>query len=255
MKKIIAVLVVLCLAMTIFAAGSVRVGGSFNFVTGKSAEFDADSEAPGLAKEKVGYKTNGFGFDVAGDFDVASNLSVWADFDMVFCKDFKFKVGDSTEVSFNDGYDLIKAGYDAAKAAGATGDLKKAINIISMGVGVAYKLDFNPVEVKVGGGLFFERSLAYLNLDLKYATFYEKSTMKYKATNFGIALYGDVKYKFNNQFGLGLTVMPHVGLINTFSVEFKNAATDEDPVDAKASKTGFRLSFSMPIVVGVSYSF
>ena len=253
MKKIISVLVVLCLAMTIFAAGSVRVGGAFNFMTGKSAEFDADSEV--FEKVKVGYKTNGFGFDVAGDFDVASNLSVWADFDMVFCSDFKFKAGDSAEVSFNDLYDAMKAEYDAAKLAGATGDLKKAINIISIGTGVAYKLDLNAVEARLGGGLFFERALALAKLDLKYNDEEYKETMKFKASNFGIALYGDVKYKFNDQFGLGLTVMPHVGLINTFTVEYKVDATGETPVDQKDSKTGFRLSFSMPIVVGVSYSF
>ena len=251
MKKIISVLVVLCLAMTIFAAGSVRVGGSFNFMTGKSAEFDDDY----YEKVKVGYKTNGFGFDVAGDFDVASNLSVWADFDMVFCSDFKFKPGDSAEVSFNDDiYDDMKDMYDAAKLAGATGDLKKAINIISISSGVACKLDFNAVEARLGGGLFFERALAYINLDLKNGDEYVKATTRFKATNFGIALYGDVKYKFNDQFGLGLTVMPHIGLINTFTYEGR-IELPTMPIGFKENKTGFRLSFSMPIVVGVSYSF
>ena len=248
MKKIISVLVVLCLAMTIFAAGSVRVGGSFNFITGKSAEFDEniDSQIWQIAKEKVGYKTNGFGFDVAGDFDVASNLSVWADFNMVFCADAKIKVGDADEFSFNEGYDQVKE-FDK--------DAKKAINIISISSGVACKLDFNAVEARLGGGLFFERALASMKYKIidDFLVSHE-ITQKFKTTNFGLALYGDVRYKFNNQFGLGLTVMPHVGLINTTSVETK-IVTGGVSGNVDDSKTGFRLSFSMPIVVGVSYSF
>ena len=249
MKKLISVLVVLCLAMTLFAAGSVRVGGSFNFLTGKSAKFSADAEDVlfELANEKVGYKAHGFGFDVAGDYDVASNLSVWADFNMVFCADAKFKVGDADEVSFNDIYDFTKT-YLGVK------DAKKAINIISISSGVAYKLDFNAVEVKLGGGLFFERALAMMKYKMVMEEANVETTTKFKVTNFGVALYGDVKYKFNEQFGLGLTVMPHVGLINTTSVGVKATAAGISS-NVKDSKTGVRLSFSMPIVVGVSYSF
>ena len=249
MKKIVSVLVVLCLAMTIFAAGSVRVGGSFNFLVGKSAEFDEKTEVVdyGLSKQKVGFKTNGFGFDVAGDFDVASNLSVWADFNMVFCADAKIKVGDADEESFNDWYEYLKELVDAK-------EFNKAINIISIGTGVAFKLDMNAVDVKLGGGLFFERALASMKFKSVVEEMNVESTTKFKTTNFGIALYGDVKYKFNENFGLGLTVMPHVGLINTTSVETKSVAGSAT-VNLKDSKTGFRLSFSMPIVVGVSYSF
>lgn len=249
MKKIISVLVVLCLAMTIFAAGSVRVGGSFNFLVGKSAEFDENTEVVGfgISKEKVGYKTNGFGFDIAGDFDVADNLSVWADFNMVFCKDAKYKVGDAEEYSFNDEYEEMKKDLGIK-------DPKKAINIISIGTGVAYKLELNAVEARLGGGLFFERALASMKFKLVEEEVNVEETVKFKTTNFGIALYGDVKYKFNEQFGLGLTVMPHVGLINTTSVETK-AVTSGVTVNLKDRTTGFRLSFSMPIVLGVSYSF
>jgi len=249
MKKLISVLVVLCLAMTLFAAGSVRVGGSFNFLTGKSAKFSADAEDVlfELANEKVGYKAHGFGFDVAGDYDVASNLSVWADFNMVFCADAKYKVGDADEESFDDAYKYIKNAYDK--------DAKKAINIISISSGVAYKLDFNPVVVKLGGGLFFERSLACMKYKPEVTPGVKAdTTVKFKTTNFGVAFYGDVEYKFNEQFGLGLTVMPHVGLINTTSASVKATVAGVSS-NVKDSKTGVRLSFSMPIVVGVSYSF
>ena len=38
MKKVISILLVLCVAVSLFAVGSVKVGGAFNFVTGATRD-------------------------------------------------------------------------------------------------------------------------------------------------------------------------------------------------------------------------
>ena len=99
MRKSICVITVLCLACTLFAGVTVKLGGAFNFVTGGTRDlelkvYNDGTEIKELAKEyKIDaiYKMHGFGFDLSGDFDVAQNLAVWADFNMVFGNDFRFK--------------------------------------------------------------------------------------------------------------------------------------------------------------------
>ena len=255
MKKVIAILLVLCVAVTLFAAGSVKVGGSFNFITGGTRDleaslYDADGNKviPTFALDKgATYKTNGFGFDVACDFDVAKDLVVWADFNMVFGADAKSKIEGSVEESLDDLYKLYKDGV---------GDKAyKKINVITFGSGVAYKLTLDPVDVKLGGGLFLNRGfgkVGYKNGDIEE---YEM----FKSINFGLSLYADASYKINKNFGVGLTLMPQIGLFNstTMTQYDSEGGLDEIPTAVKGEiiAKGLKLSFAMPIVVGVSYSF
>ena len=245
MKKVISILLVLCVAVTLFAAGSVKVGGAFNFVTGATRNFTAYDNGVKIADLDFGatYKTNGFGFDVAGDFDVAKDLVVWADFNMVFGADAKFKLGDFPETSLEDEYKELKdeLGNKAYKV----------VNVISLGAGAAYKLALDSVDVKLGGGLFLDRALGKAGAEEDATT---EGYEQFKAVNLGVALYADASYKFNKNFGIGITVMPHIGLYNSAVITnyYKNGGIEEKQ-EYKAK--GFKLSYAMPIVFGVSYSF
>ena len=106
-----------------------------------------------------------------------------------------------------------------------------------------------PVDVKLGGGLFIDRLLAKVGIkdgDID-------SYLQYRMTNFGIVLLADANYKFNQNFGLGLTVMPQIGIYNSLNGEIKGLSPYIP--DSEETAKGFKLSFAMPIVLGVSYSF
>ena len=64
MKKLALVLVVLLAATTLFAAGTVKVGGAFEFITGRTRDFKFGEQT--LSDTKKVYKSSGFGFDVSG---------------------------------------------------------------------------------------------------------------------------------------------------------------------------------------------
>lgn len=250
MKKLISILLVLCVAVTLFAAGSVKVGGAFNFVTGGTKDFDkmyVDGEeyADFEGWDAATYKTYGFGFDVAGSFDVSEKLAVWTDFNMVFGTDAKYKVEGDDEISLDEGYEYFKENYDDAAY--------KKINMISFGAGVAYKLDLNPAEVKVGAGLFFNRAFGKVGAKDDTVDLYTQ----FKSVNFGVAILADASYKFNQNIGVGLTLMPQIGLYNsttiTYGIDAPSIPEFDDKVDIKAK--GLKLSFAMPVVIGVTYSF
>ena len=235
MKKVISILLVLCVAVTLFAVGSVKVGGAFNFVTGATCK----DEDKGYLETK--YKGNGFGFDLSGSFDVAKDVAVWADFNMVFASDAKLKYdGDDEWTSVNDQYDTWFKGETGAF---------KHINLISFSAGAAYKVALNPVDVQLGGGLFIERLLS--SIGAKNDTY--DVNFKNRLVNIGIALYANCNYKINQNFGIGLSVMPHIGLFNSNNMVRYFGIDDPDNIDDTVK--GFKLSYSMPIVLGVSYSF
>lgn len=244
MKKAVAFLLVVCVAMSLFATGTVKVGGAFNFITG--ATNDLKSYIDGGEKydppiewnRGFEHKVHGFGFDVSGSYDFAKNLAVWADFNMEFCSDLK-RYDEDAETSYNKKYHSYFGVYDKTF---------KQINIISFGAGVAYKLAVDPIDVKLGGGLFLDRAFAKVggkDNDVPEAV------DSYKLINLGLALYADATYKINKNFGLCLTVMPHIGLYN--STKEIDSLNGEVKYDTRAK--GLKLSFAMPVVAGVSYSF
>lgn len=246
MKKVISILLVLCVAVSLFAVGSVKVGGAFNFVTGATRDFYLEDTK---VRDGSTYKSNGFGFDVAGDFDVAKDLAVWADFNMVFGSDAKLE-----DDSLDDSYKNLREdlGDNADKA-------YKKINMISFGAGVAYKLALDPVDVKLGGGLFLNRVFGKVGYSDASIAFFDEvvataAYSQFKAINFGIALLADASYKFNKNFGVDFKLMPQIGLYNSSTTTLSITVDDvETKTEYKAK--GFKLSYAMPIVVGVSYSF
>lgn len=252
MKKTLAILIVLCISVSLFAVGSVKVGGAFNFVTGGTKDFVREGET--IEKSAATYKSNGFGFDVSGSFDINSQLAVWADFDMVFCSDLKIELNGETE-SFKDNYETYEEGAKEARKAGDIASVYKNINIIHIGAGVAYKLPVQAVDVKVGGGLFFERGFGKLGFKHSDGTYSVEGYEEIKASNFGLALYADASYKFTENIGAGITIMPSIGLFNTTTFTYGNKMTPGESVTMSSKASGMKISFSMPVVIGVSYSF
>ncbi len=216
MKKVLSIMLVLCVAASLFAVGSVRVGAAFDFVSGKTPDFKRNETV--LNNSARQYKTSGIGFDVSAKYDLSSDLSVFADFNMTFNFDFKFKGANSEE--WNSFKDFSE----------------KKLNSLSVSAGVAYKLPLAnaPVKVSVGGGLFFERVLA------------EEKRLSFNFRHIGLTAYADVTYMINDKIGVGITAMPRIGL---FDIDDGTVAL----VPVKAS--GFAFSFGMPVSVGASYSF
>lgn len=216
MKKVLSIMLVLCVAASLFAVGSVRVGAAFDFVSGKTPDFVFGEKT--MTNSARQYKTSGIGFDVSAKYDLSSDLSVFADFNMTFNFDFKVKtVAEENWSSLNK--------YDSRK-----------LNSLSVAAGVAYKLPLAnaPVKVSVGGGLFYERNLGYVS-----------ESFNYKFNHIGLTAYADVTYMINDKIGVGVSAMPRIGL---FDFDSLTRVTE-----GKAS--GFAFSFGMPVSVGASYSF
>ena len=233
MKKLFSILIVLCIAATVFAVGSVKIGGAFGFSAGKTSNV-SDNEIELYYK----YKTSGLGLDVAGSYDLSDSLSVWADFNMLFNSDFKYQPNGAEK------YNSIKDMYDDYYKDKEGGYIVK--NSISGAAGVAYKLALNaPVDVKVGGGLFVERIRGeYGDANVIFL---------WKVINLGLALYADAQYKVADNIGVGITVMPRLGVYNI--TESKNANKLIPIFDSDVWGNSFQICFSMPVVVGASYSF
>lgn len=242
MKRVITILMVLCVSVALFAAAgaSVKVGGAFNFVFGGTKDFVESGATEPTLETASQYKSSGVGFDVAGTFDISKELKAWADFNMVFGFDAKFKYKNDDEwASMKDMYEDMKelAGDKAYKK----------LNMISAGAGVAYKLNLDaPVDISVGGGVFFERVFGKVGVKIDEQEMY----MEFKAINLGVSLYADAAYKFSDNFGISLTAMPHFGVYNSSTLSEKMG-----PEAFEANAKGFSFSFSMPIVLGATYSF
>ena len=245
MKKAITILMVLCVSVALFAAAgaTVKAGGAFNFVAGSTKDFVyEETTIPETASK---YKSSGIGFDVAGSFDLSKELKVWADFNMVFGSDAKFKYSNDDDwTSMDDQYKAIKE---------IIGDkATKKFYMISAGAGVAYKLNLNaPVDISVGGGVFFERVLGSVG-GKKDDT---ELSFEFKAINLGVSLYADAAYKFSDNFGISLTVMPHIGVYNSSTLAETTIIPGYSDESIEMKAKGVSLSFSMPVAIGATYSF
>ena len=65
--------------------------------------------------------------------------------------------------------------------------------------------------------------------------------------------YNYAQYKVADNIGVGITVMPRLGVYN---ITESKAAYKPDPTgDSDVWGNSFQICFSMPVVVGASYSF
>lgn len=282
MKKLFTVLAVLLVATALFAQVglTVKAGGAFGFASNKSVAEGKDNDGntvkfeENLVDKAMILKSKGLGFDVGVQYDITDKLLAYADFNMVFAKDAKINFPDEDlvealdnnhapeevlkkYVNLEDGlfkvYSLQGLITDLGEYIGGFKDNAKVsvkYSFFSVSAGVAYKFDFNGVKLNVGGGFTLNKSTAKFNME--FAERKEVATVNY--TTIGLNAMVEAKYMVADNIGVGVTLIPQVGLYNKSVLEVSEtyvAETIEGTVTAK----GFAVNFAMPIVVGVSYTF
>jgi hypothetical protein len=277
MKKIFTFITVLLVATAVFASVglTVKAGGAFGFNSYKSVA-DCKVEQKGWTFKYETYvvdkalilKSNGFGFDVGVQYDIADKIMIYADFNMLFPKNAKTNVPDDRfdviakdyfdkdviEKYFDDGlfkvFSLEELSADIKDAIGSA--VSTEYSFFSVSAGFAYKFDFNAVKLAVGGGVTINKATAkylynqfkvelpsYTNID-GYVSF----------TAFGLNAMVEAKYMVAKSVGVGVTLIPQVGLYNKAVFHVNDEGRLKD-----FTSQGFKASFAMPIVVGVSYTF
>jgi len=241
MKKFFTVLAVLLVATALFAGVTVKAGGTFAFASLSNATKEG-SEAFG---EEMKMKAHGFGFDAGIQYDLSDKLAVYGEFNMVFPSDAQIKEGE-------DDWESIKENFPE----GST----YKINYFSVSAGVAYKLDFDAVKLAVGGGLSLNRSaVKFSYVDEVDEDINMNGNQSF--TNIGLNALIDAKYMVAQNVGVGVTLNPQLGIYNISKAyaKYSDAMKEEmlpyvlDDIDD--SVNGFKVSFAMPITVGVSYTF
>lgn len=236
MKKVITILLVLCVAASLFAGVTVKAGFDFGTVSTKSAE------DKGLGVKDSTYKTNGVGFDIAVVGDVAPNLAAYGDVSVIFPIFFKSSNSKNTTE-----YTFVK---DSANSTGGT--TVKLMGFKSTSVafraGALYKMNVEGVDLGVGGGLVYSVSQAKYSEDKDLKT-YSRGVSK----NFGLSLYATGNYTVAKNVAVNLTVNPDIYLYN-YSAYFVKATEDGKELGSFEAY-GVKLGFAFNASVGVSYSF
>ena len=151
MKKTLTILLILCVAATLFAASgfSVNVGGAFDLFRLKTDKNDGNDYYDV-------FKGNGLGFDIGAQYDFNSKIMAYADFNMVFPSDFEIDrvCGDITST-----YTFKKQieEWEFLAKNMTDGKVPHFCFMMDASIGAAYKFDLDPVTLAVGGG-------AYINL-------------------------------------------------------------------------------------------
>lgn len=245
MKKVITILMVLCVSVALFASVglTVKAGGTFGFTNINTAS----KEKYGYFDESFNVKSNGFGFSSGVQFDFSDNLMVYADFTMLFPSDETLKAEDGTEKTLSE---LVKE-YEQSWYPGK-GSYK--INYMSISAGAAYKINLGlPIRLAVGAGVTINRAHNYIKIT--EVSFPEDGTIEYNTSfiNIGLNALIDAKYMVTDNIGVGLTVMPQLNLYNISKYTMSVNGEVQTPETEEAN--GFKIGFAVPVTVGVSYSF
>lgn len=253
MKKVTALLIVLFVAASLFAATglTVKAGGAFDLF------FLRTDVSSGDYPHRDTYKGNGFGFDLGVQYDIGKNFMVYADYNMVFPYDFTmvraYKSGEDDEVASFREYlseleNEFKEDFSDVKAKGS-------VFVLDASFGAAYKFDLGPVKLAVGGGAF----CSLLRGSIGVTGVSKESGDKYDANvivtffNVGVSTLIDAKYMVAENIGINLTVMPQLGIYADRTINFYlNGEKDEDKT---VRLNGVGISFVMPVTIGASYAF
>ena len=232
MKKVISILLVLCVAASLFAAVTVKAGFDFGTVSTKSLE---DKVA---GAKDITFKTHGVGFDVAVMGDVAPNLAVYGDVSGVFPIFFKESRNGGAEYTIHKGTDTDTETdfyFDGFKASS-----------VAFRSGVLYKMNVQGVDLGLGGGLVFSTSKAKFG-DKDFNDYY-----RVLSRNFGLSLYATGTYAVAKNVGINLTINPDIYLYN-YAASYNNY--DSDTEVCKFEAYGFRAGFAFNASLGVAFSF
>ena len=227
MKKTIAFIMMICVSVALFASVgiTVRAGGTFGFACTKVPE------------DETLYKVHGFGFDGSVQYDISDKFAVYADFNMLFPKDLVCAYIGEQEFKISERVKELISGDDPDFDDGSYG-----VKYYNISAGAAYKFDLGiPVRLAIGAGISFNH-LKSFTLLIKHRTTRDNLTRSVaKIYNIGLNAMLDAKYMVNDNLGVGLTVMPQVGLYNITIIENSyNGVIDEE---YSGSVKGFTVSF------------
>lgn len=290
MKKLFTVLAVLLVATALFAQVglTVKAGGAFGFANYKSVATFQHKEVDGstgegkwedgLADKALILKENGFGFDVGVQYDITDKLLAYADFNMLFPKDAKSNTpGDFTGLLPEEALEkYIKEGKILVYSlSGLLADFEKygefgpipfkdnmktstKFSFFSVSAGVAYKLDLNAIKLNVGGGISMNKATAVFTMEgiEELEDLFGKNECKVSFASYGLNAMVEAKYMVADNIGVGVTLMPQIGLYNSASIVANSTEVGATETETESfTSKGVALSFAMPIVVGVSYTF
>ena len=243
MKKILSVLLVLCIAATLFAAAgvTVKVGSAFAFFNEKTVK---DTEAYNAVNR---FKGHGFGFDVEAQYDISDKLLVFASYGKVFPSDIN-------EARDEDGYTgKWESWAESRKNVDEKLNYKIRINFMTITAGAAYKFDFNAFKLAVGAGVTFNRLLAKATYTLKESATMDDPIEETKdvLSNIAVLGYVEAKYLVAQNVGITLTAKPQLNIFSFYKFYTKYKGSEPASTELK----GVALGFAMPVAVGVSYSF
>ena len=238
MKKAISILAVLLVATALFAGVTVKAGGTFAFTNTRNVK-STDDESPFY--DGLFLKMSGFGLNIEVLEDVSNDIVAYSGVSMVFPKDAVFNNG-SEEFSLSE---RIKRDIEDHNI--TSGEF--SLFHYSVSAGVAYKLDFNALKMAVGAGLSYSRSI----VTVETVTGLVKSEAKIDYFNIGLNAFLDARYMFTDAIGIGVTAVPQLGLFNISRIKAKSSSTATPLRDETVN--GFKINFTIPVSVGVSYTF
>ena len=136
--------------------------------------------------------------------------------------------------------------------------MSSKLNFFSISAGAAYKFGFNAVKFAVGAGFTLNATNRAVTGSAKIAGEDCKLAVNQTFTNFGLSGLVDAKYMFTDRIGVGITLFPQMGFYNitNASVTAPDVIKEQVGQDFDTGNVdGFKISFAMPIVIGVSYTF
>ncbi len=246
MKRLFSLLAILFVATALFAtSGAVlKAGGTYTFANLNTA---TDAESNGF-EESLNVKFGGLGFDIGILADVTDKFAVFSNFTMIFPKDATFKNGEETKKLSK----AVEEIQTALKAVDEKASVSSKLNFFIISAGAAYKLDFKAVKLAIGAGFTLNATnMAVADTDCKLA-------INQTYTNFGLSGFVDAKYMFTDRIGVGITLFPQMGFYNitNASVTAPDVIKEQVGQDFDTGNVdGFKISFAMPIIIGVSYTF
>jgi len=247
MKRVLSLVLVLCVAATLFAATglSVKAGGAFDFFSMKTAKSD-DKEVA------YTFSGNGLGFEVGIQYDINDKIQAYADYSMVFPSDFTM-TPDKSGFAKGTFKEIFVEEAEAEAEAFPDGKASHSIIFLNISAGAAYKFDFDAVKLAVGGGIYYNLLLGTARCTGTDPVL-GKQDIKDVASFYTIGLSGlvDAKYMVADNIGIYLTAIPQIGFYSRRSFDtYVNGVRE----DYDRTLSGFGVSFTMPISIGASYSF
>lgn len=234
MKKTISILAVLFIAATVFASGmTAKVGLSYGYGLLNPAK-DGDYQM----------SASGFGLHMGALEEFSYRLTAYADVYLFFPDDITLKAGGETKTFSEVVREIEETLSDPI-------ELERSTAFFITSAGVAYKLDFNALELTLGGGFSVTTIIGEFSGRIPVAG-NPRISGSMSVTSFGLSGFAAAEFKLTPDFGVGITATPHLGLISV-TRDKRRAPIYGFSYDDRTE--GFEISLAMPVSVGISYTF